>query len=200
MLEIIINGNSLEVPKESIKYNIQCNDIGDLESRQCNYTDGFSIPKTLENTRYFEHLGLVGDVSTLPYQKVNADLIDNGVHLIRGGWLEIQETAKEYKINIRDGIIDLFKAIENKNFGDNVNLTEIDHSKNLTTIINSFTNENYRYIINDYGGLTHLDTLTKINIDYLVPSARVKYLWNKIFTTFVINNKSGTNLWIPIRC
>lgn len=203
MLEIAINGKILEIPPQTITYNVQANDIADLESRQCNYTNGFSIPKTLPNTRYFEDLGLVGDISTIPYTKVNADLIDNGVHIIRNGWLEVQETTNEYKINIRDGIIDLFKAIGNKSFGDNIDLSEINHNKDLTTVINSFTNENYRYIINDYGGLTHLDTQQKINIDYLVPSARVKYLWNKIFTTFgfeyegnVFNTSDFDGLWL----
>jgi len=80
----------------------------------------------------------------------------------------------------------LFKAIENKNFGDDVDLSEINHEKNLTTVIDSFTNENYRYIINDYGGKTHLPS-DKINVDYLVPSVRVKYLWDKIFSTFGFN-------------
>ena len=188
MLKIIINNtHELEVPNESVKYNMQVNDIADLESRQCNYTDSFSIPKSRENVYIFNQLGFAGDVSNYPYEKVTADLLDNGVHIVRNGWLDIRETANEYKINIREGLIDLFKAIENKTFGDNVDLSEINHNKTLSTVIASFSNENYRYIINDYGGKTHTDNGTKINIDYLVPSVRVKYLWNKIFSTFGFN-------------
>jgi hypothetical protein len=188
MLKIIINNTyELEVPNESVKYNMQVNDIADLESRQCNYTDSFSIPKSRENVYIFNQLGFAGDVSNYPYEKITADLLDNGVHIVRNGWLDIRETTNEYKINIREGLIDLFKAIENKTFGDNVDLSEINHNKTLSTVIASFTNENYRYIINDYGGKTHTDNGTKINIDYLVPSVRVKYLWNKIFATFGFN-------------
>jgi hypothetical protein len=188
MLTIVINNlYELEVPNESIKYNMQVNDIADLESRQCNYTDSFSIPRSSKNTNILKGLGLVGDISNYPYERITADLLDNGVAIVRGGWLEVQETAAEYKINIRDGIIDLFKAIENKTFGDNVDLSEIDHNKTLATVIDSFTNEDYRYIINDYGGKTHTANGTKINIDYLVPSVRAKYLWNKIFSTFGFN-------------
>lgn len=187
MLEIIFDNNILEIPKESIKYNLQFNDISDLETRQCNYTDGFSLPKSSHNTHFFKELGLVGDISDIPYQKVNVDLLENGVHLIRNGWMEVQETANEYKINIREGIIDLFKAIENKTFGDDVDLSEINHNRDVTSVINSFTNENYRYIVNDYNGKTHINPGNKINIDYLVPSVRIKYLWNKIFSTFGFN-------------
>lgn len=203
MLEIIVNNQSIEVPDETIKYTKQVNDIAELSSRQTNFTDAFSLPKTDVNVQIMQSLGTAGDVSQIPYQKINAQLLDNGMHLIKDGWLEVKETAKEYKLNIRDGLIDLFKAVENKNFGDNVDLSEINHDKNLTTVINSFTNQDYRYIINDYGGKTHLASGTKINIDYLVPSVRLKYLWNKIFTTFgfsYIGNFFNTNdfdgLWL----
>jgi len=204
MLELVINNEYiLEVAQESIKYTLQNNDIADLESRQCSFTNSFSVPKTFNNVNYFKQLGVVGDISDIPYKKVTAMLLENGIPLITSGWLEVKETTNEYKIHIRDGSIDLFKAIENKTFGDDVDLSEIDHSKDLNTIINSFTNENYRYIINDYGGKTHTDNGTKINADYLVPSVRVKYLWDKIFTTFgfnyfggVFNSRDFEGLWI----
>jgi hypothetical protein len=188
MLELVLNNEYiLEIAQESIKYTMQNNDIADLESRQCSFTNSFSVPKTFNNVNYFKQLGLVGDVSDIPYKKVTAMLLENGIPLITNGWLEVKETTNEYKIFIRDGSIDLFKAFENKTFGDDVDLSEIDHSKDLNTIINSFTNENYRYIINDYGGKTHTENGTKINADYLVPCVRVKYLWDKTFSTFGFN-------------
>jgi hypothetical protein len=204
MLSIIINGtHEIDIPQENIKYTLQNNDIADLESRQCNYTNSFSAPKTYKNVQTFNQLGLVGDVSQMPYQKVTATLLDNGIPIIVNGWLDFRETTNEYKLNIRDGSIDLFKAIENKTFGDHTDLSEINHTKDLTTIINSFTNPNYRYIINDYGGKTHTDNGTKINIDYLIPSVNVKYLWNKIFSTFgfnyignIFNHIDFTGLWL----
>lgn len=204
MLTIVINNlYELEVPDQDINYVMQVNDISELSSRQCNYTDSFSIPKTAQNVNIFNQLGYVGDISNYPYEKVTADLLDNGVHIIRNGWLDIQETNKEYKINIRYGSIDLFKAIENKTFGDDVDLSEIDHNKTLNTVVESFTNEDYRYIINDYGGKTHTENGTKINIDYLIPSVRISYLWNKIFSTFgfnyigdIFSTTDFTDLWL----
>ena len=202
MLVLVVNGNELEIPDESIKYTIQNNNISDLESRQCNYTNSFSIPKTRVNVHYFNELGLVGDVSRLPYEKVNASILENGVNIITDGWLEIKETSNEYKLNIRDGSIDLFKAIENKTFAD-IDLSEIDHVKNIPTIISSFNNPIYKYIINDYGGKTHTQNGTKINTDYLVPSVNVKYLWDKIFETYgfnyiaeILSHPDFTELWM----
>lgn len=202
MLVLIVNGNELEIPDESIKYTIQNNNISDLESRQCNYTNSFSIPKIRLKVHYLNELGLVGDVSRLPYEKVSASILENGVNIITDGWLEIKETTNEFKLNIRDGSIDLFKAIENKTFAD-IDLSEIDHVKNIPTIISSFNNPIYKYIINDYGGKTHTQNGTKINTDYLVPSVNVKYLWDKIFETYgfnyiaeILSHPDFTELWM----
>jgi hypothetical protein len=183
MLEIILNNGSLEVPNDAIKYTKVGNDIADLSSRETDYTDSFSLPKSATNVNLFRGLGLKNDTSNIPYSKVDATLVEDGMVLINKGWLNVKETSNEFKVNLYNGLIDLFKAIENKTFGDDVDLSEINHTKDLATVVASFTNPNYRYIVNDYGGKTHLAT-GEINIDYLVPSVRVSYLWNKIFTTF----------------
>lgn len=203
MLVIVTNNQSIEIPEEKIKYTKQVNDINDLSSRQTNFTDTLYFPKTDENVQIMESLGTVGDTSQIPYRKNKTQLLDNGMHLIKNGWLEVKETKNEYKLNIYDGLIDFFKAIENKTFGDDVGLIDINHDKNITTVINSFTNQDYRYIINDYGGKTHIDNRTKINVDYLVPSVRLKYLWNKIFSTFgfsyignFFNTSDFDGLWL----
>jgi len=186
---VYINNLLIETTdSKEIVYNKQCNDISELADRQANFTYTFKAPLTANNKRALGFVGMVGNTSNIPYQKNKVDVIDSdtGLHLIRNGWAVVKQTSKDYEINTYDGSIDLFKAIENKNFGDDVDLSEINHEKNLTTVIDSFTNEDYRYIINDYGGKTHLPS-DKINIDYLIPSVRVKYLWDKIFSTFGFN-------------
>lgn len=203
---VYMNDQLIEISdSKEIVYNKQCNDISELANRQSNFTYKFNAPLTANNKRALGFVGNVGNGSNIPYQKNNVQVIDSdtGLHLIKSGWAVINETNKNYEINTYDGVIDLFKAIEGKTFGNDIDLSEINHEKNLTTVINSFTNENYRYIIGDYGGKTHLDSGTKINIDYLVPSVRLKYLWNKIFTTFGFNyigNFFNTNdfdgLWL----
>ena len=50
--------------------------------------------------------------------------------------------------------------------------------ENVVDSINGLTE--YKYILADYNGKALYDT-NKINIDYLVPSVSVSYLWNKIF-------------------
>lgn len=203
-MRLIINGFDIELePDEKIARTLQVNDILSLNNRQSNYTNTFSIRRTDKNKKTFELLGVVGIDNFLPYQKNECYLYtDDGECIVYKGWAVIQSTDKDYKINIYDGNIDLYKAIENKSLGD-LDLSEIDHSKTLSTVVNTFTaNLPYKYIVADFNGKMIYNT-NRINIDYLVPSAKVSYLWNKIFNQYgftysgsIFNTVDFTNLWL----
>lgn len=203
-MKLIINNRTIELSdSQKISRTLQVNDILTLSNRQANYTNTFSIKKTDVNKETFDFLGEVGSPSILPYLKNECYLYtDDGECLVYKGWAVIQSTDKEYKINVYDGNIDLYKAIENKTLGD-LDLSEIDHNKSLTTVINSWTaGLPYKYIVADFNGLSIYDA-TKINLDYLVPSVKVSYLWNKIFETFgftyqgiIFSQVNFTNFWM----
>lgn len=189
MVELIINGKNVELKRNGsgIKYNMQIADVFDIASVSSSYTNSFSIPKTPNNTKIFEQLGLVGDTSSIPYTRVPVILKSNGFDIIPTGWLSVMNTSDEYKVNIINGMIDFFKDIENKTMGKDLDLTVFDHEKNISTVIASFSNEYYKYIIADYNGKNIgilPDDIFGINIDYLVPCFSVKKLWDIIFNTF----------------
>lgn len=182
MAKLIINSIEIELqPSKPIARTLQVNDIATLNNRQANFTATFSIPKTAKNQKAFSLLGMVGTNSNIPYQKNECYYYsDSGECLIYKGWAIISATAKDYKCNIYDGNIDLYKAIENTTLNA-LDLTDINHFKTLENVIDSFNNLTvYKYILADYNGKALFDT-NKINIDYLVPSVPVSWLWNKIF-------------------
>lgn len=203
-MRLIINGFDIELePNEKIARTLQVNDILTLSNRQSNYTNTYSIRRTDKNKQTFDLLGVVGIVSFIPYKLNEVYLYtDDGECIVHKGRAVVQSTDKDYKINIYDGNIDLYKAIENKSLGD-LNLSEIDHVKTLAAVVNTFTaNLNYKYIVADFNGKMIYNT-NRINIDYLVPSAKVSYLWNKIFSEFgftyegsVFNTVDFTNFWL----
>lgn len=208
MVDIIVNNERLELEDkaQNIKYSMQINDIFDLSTVNASYTNAFSIPKNPKNTQIFKMLGLVADPSRVPYERLEARLLDNGFPLIQKGWLKITETSDSYKINIVDGIVDFFKDIENKTIGRDLVLTELNHRKDLNTVVESFTNPYYKYIVADYGGknitATDDDELG-YNIDYLVPSANVPFIWGRIFSTFgytfsgtIFDDVNFSSLWL----
>lgn len=191
---------------EKITVNYQVNRISDINTREADFTYQFSLPRTPANIQIFEGLGLMGDTSTIPYRKMETTLKIDGYTIINKGWLKLIETTKEdYKVAISSGVIDFFKAIQNKNMSDIPDLSEIQHEKNIDTVINSIDNPYYKYPIADYNGLTHYDKdRTKIiNIDPIAPSVAVKYLWDKMhkyagftYTGSIFDTQDFNNLWL----
>lgn len=204
-IDILVSGESLETFSEKkLKYNIQNNDISEIKDRQASYSNVYDVPKTPKNKRLLGALSLPSDTSSVPYTKPECQLKISGFSFILKGWINVKDADDSYKIYIYSGIIDFFKSLENKTIGDILG-SDLDHIKDLPTVINSFTNETYRYLIADYNGVTHYNDGSDniINIDYLVPSARVQYIWEKIHTfsraTFsgsIFASEAFTNLWL----
>jgi hypothetical protein len=203
---LYINGNQIELSdNKPIAQTKQVNDLARLDNRQSNFTNKFIIPPTPSNVRAMDKVYLTGSQSNLPYQKNTANLfdLDTGLCLIYQGWAIIKGSSnKGYEVHVYDGNIDFFKSIENKSLTD-IGIAELNHVKNLANVVASFDNlKNYKYIIADYNGKNIYGT-TQINIDFQLPSARVSYLWNRIFEysgfTFsgsTFQTEAFTNLWM----
>lgn len=186
MVELIVNGNQIELPKNTnIKYTKQISDIFDIANVSCSFTNAFEFEKTPNNSQAMKQLGISGDSSDVPYTKNDAILKVNGFDLISKGWFNIQNTSDNYKGAIIDGMIDFFKSIENKTMGNDLDLSNFNHDKILQVVIDSFTNEYYQYIVADYGGKNLFEG--GINIDYLAPGFSVRKLCELIFSTFNFN-------------
>jgi len=183
MVELIVNGNQIDLPeKTNIKFTKQISDIFDIANVTCSTTNSFEFDKSPANTRAMQQLGISGDNSQIPYIKNTAQLKSNGFDLVSKGWFNVSGTDDKYKGSVVDGMVDFFKAIENKTLGKDLNLSNFEHEKNFDNVINSFTNEYYQYIIADYGGKTLFET--GINIDYLAPCFSIRKLWELVFSTF----------------
>lgn len=191
MTELYINGQKVDFEindNKDFEYSIQVHDLASVESVNASYTTSFKIPKTKRNVEIFKSLGLTGAVSNLPYKKTSARLVVDGVTLISDGWLRVNSTTNEaYEVNIENGILDFFASIANKNIGEEVELKELDHEKNIDAVLSSFDlSKPYLYVVTDYNGLSKItrQNVDYLNADYLTPSAKVSWLWSKIFSTF----------------
>lgn len=207
-LILYINGQRADLASgQAIAQTRQVNDLNSLENRQASYTNKFNLPKTANNLRILEHLTVTGHRSNIPYQKNECSLYsETGECFVYKGWAMITDGGEDFDVVIYDGIIDLYKEIENTTLGA-LNLSDINHDKTPQAITASWTNEKYRYIIADYNGATFsrrpFPTQYRINADYLIPSVRVSYLWEKIFGTYgfeysgaVFNTEAFKNLWM----
>ncbi|MEC4048774.1 hypothetical protein OX284_004975 [Flavobacterium sp. SUN046] len=205
---LYINGEQVDLmPSTSISRTLQVNDISSLENRQSSFTRNIDLPKSPINTKVFNYLGVIGNQSNAAYQRNTADYYIGNECMIYQGWVTVSETSTHYKINIYDGVIDLYKAIENDTFSV-INLSGITHQKDLPAVLNSWTSTTtpYKYVLADFNGKTLYSDGTNsniINIDYLSPSVNVKWLWDKIFTNYGFTYSGTTfqtndfeNLWM----
>lgn len=204
---VYINGILVATKADNeIAQTKQVNDIARLNSREANHTYSVKVPKTAQTIKAFRYLGLPGNSPVLPYQKNTCNIIDTdtGHHLVYNGWADIIESsATDYTVSVKDGSVDFFRAIENRSLAD-VNLDVLNHSKNLTTVAASWASPTspYVYILANYNGKTLTDS-GQINIDYLVPSVRTSWVWQKVMEYFgftyegeVFNNEKFLNHFI----
>ena len=206
-MKLFINDIELDLPSNlKIARTKQVNDIGSLNNRQANFTQKIKLPKTKQNRLALNNLGSPADVSRIPYERNSIFLYnDTGQCEIYNGWGVITNTDRFYNLTIYDGSIDFYKAIENKNLID-IDLSDLTHTKNTATVVSSWNAASpYRYIIADYNGKLFFDDggTEVLNIDYLVPSVNVKWLWDRVFSFFgftytgnVFQIEEFTNLWM----
>jgi len=185
-VELYINGKPLELKEDTrVQFNYTVGDIFTIGTVQVSYSNVFEAPLTPSNTQTMQGLGLVGNNSQIPYQKITATLKYDGFDIVPNGWLRMEETGASYRMGILEGMVDFFKDIENKTIGNDVNgIDELKHEKTMRNFTDSilYSTVPYTYVVANFGGKMQLpdDTIT---IDYLVPVVKLSYIWNKIFET-----------------
>ena len=185
-VQLYDTGQILEAKDAKITYVKTAGDLGELTSVNSSYSWSMKFPKTPQNTQVLDGLGLVGSGSRKPYEKIYCNLLDNGFPITVKGLLNIRETNDEYGIYIQEGFIDFLKDITNDTIGENLDLSPLDHTRDYSTIIDSFDlSLPYAYLVADVNGgyLLNEDDTTNLDPEYMVPYANVGYLWDLIFST-----------------
>lgn len=212
---LYIRGQQVDLePSNVIAQTKQINDIASIQKREANHTNTFKLPKTANNVRVMSFMTLAGNTSRTQYQKNECSMFsaETGECFINKGWATIKDEGSHYNVYVIDGIIDFYKEIENKTLSDLAGrgtddidyLAELKHLKTIENVIASWDGEKpYRYILADYNGDTGNTSANEINIDYLVPSVSVAFLWQKIFEKFhftysgsVFDMQVFKNLWM----
>lgn len=180
---LYINGQRIDTDSKTvIAQTKQVNDIANLSNRQCNFTNKIKIPKTANNVKALNYMAVPGNTSSVPYQKNECFLQSaNGQVFVHKGWAVVADGGDYYNVTVYDGIIDLYKAIENKTMAE-LDLSAINKEKTIENVTNSWATEDkeYRYLVANYNGDTGNSVAGEINIDYLVPAAWIPYLWEQL--------------------
>lgn len=191
MIEIYISDKKLDLkPADTIALTKQINDIAEIQKRQADYTNQFTIPKTPNNVQIFEYLNIAGNQSTKPYKYSDVRLLSNGIPIASRGIAIISETKnqKEYQLHIYAGNYDLFSKIADKYITD-LDWADLVHVFNDTTWSLSKANTSgYIYPIADTlnGKLVDKAAATvgysdAVSLEYQVPHVFIHTIWQRIF-------------------
>lgn len=199
MVELEIEGNKIELyHDQDVSYTKRAAEFGKVDKFASSYTNSFKAPKSLQNVKFFEGLGVPGDTSRFPYSALKGNLIDNGITILHNGKIEIKSTDSEYRLSIIDGIKDFFDVIRGKTIAGNTDLSALNHDKTLQTIIDSWNGlTEFKYLVANYGNPYYN---LGVNANNLIPWVRLSYIFDKIVSEFAGYTYSGnfdlTKDWI----
>lgn len=184
---LYFNGVLMDLEGRKVTRKIRIQEVGDLASRKSTFSYSVRIPFTAKNKTFFDLLGIPGNTSKKPNQKISVDYFLEGLQLIRGGYVIITETSEFYKVDIYDGIIDLSKKLGNKTLQD-LELSDLDHFLTKENYLDSFSNtEGLIYAFADFGlG----DSLT-VKVEEKAPSIFKSTIFKKIFQSNGISVSGG---------
>ena len=127
MRSLYINSRAVDIlPETVIAITYQTNELSELENRQANYTNTFSIPATNNNRVALGFSDTVQTQSLLPYSKLRCDYFQNGVQIIANGVAIIEAfDGVNFNITVYSGIFFLFDFIGEKDLSYIFNISLI---------------------------------------------------------------------------
>lgn len=155
---LFLNKIQVDIRRKPITRKIQIGDIGEIESWKSSFSYTVELPKTSRNKQVFDMLGTVGNTSRKPFEEVTCDYVVNGIYLVSNGFAVIRETAKNYSVNIINGVKSLSSALGTKKLTD-LDLTSLNHNLTAQSFVDSFVNTGgYIY------GIAHCGQPNQINV------------------------------------
>lgn len=141
MLEIIIENQVVELANATkIGLTFQANTIGDLSSRQGNFSNKFKIPKTQHNQIIFENSSNINSNTDLPYQIKKGKVIQDGIEILPDANFRVDSVDDFYELTINSGTTTFFDAIFGKKLRD-LDLSEYDHTYSSANVLAGFVRD-----------------------------------------------------------
>lgn len=181
-LEVYINDSLVDLPPGAVvTTNYQANNIGDAVSRQADFSNNIDADYTNNNDKIFGFARFLGSGSKIPYQKLKAKIVQNGVETLPNGSAILNSVNGKYNFTIYSGIFEPFTLLEAINLRD-LDLSDFDYIWNLAgaaAIAN--TTEGAVYSAIQYGSL--IDGDSDFDIRFQHHSVYTHTLITKMFET-----------------
>lgn len=159
--ELLLNGNRMDVEQGLIRINYQNTDIGEFNKRRVNYSNSFKLPKTTNNIRNLEYLGLIGGSDSVAANKITANYLINDIYLIKNGTAKIKKIDGEYSFVLYDEDLGFFEEIKGKNVNE-LDFSSYNHSFTRAVVKTNMANtEGFLYAVSNYREFGILSTIVK---------------------------------------
>ncbi len=213
MRALYLNGHKADIEDVVISQTKQVNDLAELKDRQVNYTNRFKLPFTPVNIELLEFLGVPGNTSRSPYERITAKLVDDGLELISNGYAKVKQTAsREYEVYIYDGNVSLYEELKGERLNQ-LDYSAYNHNLYFHVWLQSLTNTSgYVYALGNFGPGVNPDnnfpSLNSIDLETQSPAFYKHTLWDMIFTEkgftysgdfFTTNTKFLSEVITPIK-
>lgn len=170
-LQIYINEQLVELEKtDNIGLTFQVYSIFNTEGRTGFASSPIKAPKTRKNNIVFESLSNVNSATVLPYRKLTAKVVQNGIEIVPNGFAIIKETSESYQFNVFSGNVAFFDLIKGLNVNE-IDYSDLNHDYIVSNIIASFASTSgYIYPIVDWGdSVALLNNTDTQNANALIP-------------------------------
>lgn len=124
--KLVIAGSAMDLkPDTVIALTVQVNDLASVDDRQSNFSNTFKIPPTQRNIEALGFGTIMNSKSTVPYRKQFAQYYQNGVQVVKNGFVEIKEVGEDIELTLYDGNISFFDLISGLKLKDIKGLTDV---------------------------------------------------------------------------
>lgn len=199
---LFLNKKRIDLDKTSIVRKIRIADVFNVSERKSSFSYTVKLPRTANNIRVLDMLGVEGNTSRKPYEKIRADYIVDNVNIVQNGYAVVR--SEKFEINIFDGIISLGVLFGDKLISD-LPLDDLNHELTVSNYVGSFSNEGgFIYANADFGrgagefkGFNEvvvpvpLSEVLAINIEKQAPSVFVHTLFRRLFESNGLNLIGG---------
>lgn len=182
MIELWLNNEIVDLSgKETIAIDYAMFSVEDIGKRKSARSYEFKLPDTSRNRRILEVPTELSSNSTLPYSKIEARLLSDGVD-IGIKYATISSANNGYTVNLYGGIVSFYDIIKNKKLNE-LNLDSLNHVWDFTTVTDSRNNTSgYIYPIINYGAdETVMGNIErKVQADKMFPALFLDTVLNEI--------------------
>lgn len=194
-IQLFLNDKPVDLSDDNpIALTFQINDLAEVQNQQGNTSNQFKIPLTQNNRAILGYaddmtIEIPGLPSQMPYSRMDARLIQNGIEVFPNAIAEINQIDSDNaSITILSGNVDFFDSLGGQladmgdstsqwsGYGANMVWQPFDHKWNLENVVNSQTHtaeDGWIYPVVDYGMLS-LTNFSQIDVRNQRPGFFIK--------------------------